>query len=209
MSMTYKERKEIKERFKKDFYSVKKRPFVDIPEEYKKKTEEFNKEYVDCKKAEIEKMKHNDNQQLYKRATTGRLAECAVEIYLHKNFTDWTIGKSEDYNYADLEPGGLPIGVKCSSFGNYPTFDPDTTEPQIICIRLSVEKEKKERIFILGLASPEILREYSDINLILDDNLREKKKPNGNYAKTAFYGFKHLVPFKTENDIKNFIKQIN
>lgn len=142
----------------------------------------------------VEKMKEGihqkDNNQEHKRSTTGQSGELAVEKHFGIPFTDWTVGNSKKYNYADLALKGYNLGVKCATLGNAPLVSKYPKRAEIICI-----KYDDNTVIICGIATQEILKKYCDESY--------RKDPKASH-KTAFVGFEHLLPCRTLEDLKPF-----
>ncbi|MCB2356901.1 hypothetical protein [Clostridium estertheticum] len=131
-----------------------------------------------------------DNGSEFKRFFTGTLGEIAIEHFLKCNFFDWTIGNSNEYNQADLKKIGLNIGVKTVEYGKFPVVHKDVKRPEIINVKIDNE------ILICGFASIDLLNKYQDDALILSPSLRARN------VKSGFYGFEHLIQFKSIEDLK-------
>lgn len=155
------------------------------------KIDSFTNQIIQVKQQE----KHHkiDNNNEYKRFSTGIMGEYAVEKLLGYPFVDWSVGDSVDYNVADLNALGLNIGIKTVEIGKYPIIHKKAERPEIICI-----KRKNDLIIICGLATVEVLNTYQDTNLILSSALRRKG------TKTGFYGFEHLIGFSTLEELKQY-----
>lgn len=124
----------------------------------------------------------NDFGQAHKRIFTGVIGEMAVEKYLGKEFIDWTIGKSIDYQKPDLAALGLEYGVKTTEYGKFPIIYKENTYSQIFVIY----RQEDQIAFLCGIANVGTLNEYQSDDLILSPQLRAKK------IKTGFYGFEWL-----------------
>ena len=103
---------------------------------------------------------------------------------------DWSIGNSDFYNNPDIP--GYKVGIKTVERNKYPIIFKNNMYPQIICIK-SIQCDNL--VFVCGLATKEVLNEYQDDNLILDENLRKRG------TKTGFYGFSHLLPVRSLDDL--------
>ncbi len=119
-----------------------------------------------------------DGDKEVKRNVTGQLGEWAVEKYLNIPFVDWSIGESITYNHPDI--GIKRVGIKTVEYGKLPVIHCKSYYPEIICVK------KDNKVYIAGLATPEVLNEYQDSSFILDKKLAARG------AKTCFYGFSHL-----------------
>lgn len=150
------------------------------------------------KKVIHEKIKENhhkiDNKNEYKRFYTGMLGELALEQYLNKNFVDLSIGKSSDYNSADLKKIGIKIGVKTVEYGKFPVIYKNSYYPEIIILKTDINK-----VLICGIATVDVLKQYQNEDFILSPLLKKRN------TKTGFYGFDKLISFKTIEDIKKII----
>ena len=136
-----------------------------------------------------------DYTSMRKRFYTGTAGELAVEKYLEtQGVVDWTIGDSKLYHKADLTSIGVDAGVKTVEFGMFPIVFKESYSPEIICILW-----KKKWVYICGIASPYVLDNHQDINLVLDQRLKDKG------TKSAFWGFNQLKQFKNLVQLKNII----
>ena len=161
-----------------------------------------DQEYVICIKSFVKKIieakskeTHHkiDSLQEEKRFTTGFLGEAALEKLLGIQIIDWSIGNSDFYNNPDIP--GYKVGIKTVERNKFPIIFKNNWYPQIICIK-SIERD--DLVFVCGLATKEVLNEYQDDNLILDPNLRKRG------TKTAFYGFSHLLPVRSLDDLSEY-----
>ncbi len=123
-----------------------------------------------------------DFNHAHKRILNGVIGEMAVEKYMGKQFIDWTIGKSVDYQKPDLSSLGLEYGVKTTEHGKFPIIYKENTYPQIFVIYRSSD----QIAFLCGIASVETLNQYQSEDLILSPQLRAKN------IKTGFHGFQWL-----------------
>ena len=137
-----------------------------------------------------------DSRQEEKRFTTGFLGEAALEKLLGIPIINWSIGNSVFYNDPDIP--GYKVGIKTVERNKYPIIFKNNMYPQIICIK-SIQCD--DLVFVCGLATKEVLNEYQDDNLILDENLRKRG------TKTGFYGFSHLLPVRSLDDLSKYKNQ--
>ena len=126
------------------------------------------------------------------RERTGLIGEAAVEKLLNISVIDWQVGNSKEYNKPDLN--NYSVGVKTVEWGKFPLISKKNDYPQIICIK----NKDNNKVLICGLATPDILNKYQDDELILSENLRKRG------VKTGFYGFKHLIPIRSINDLQQY-----
>ncbi|WP_370847272.1 hypothetical protein [Phascolarctobacterium faecium] len=166
---------------------------VKVEQDYANRISEFVKELIAAKA--VEEHHQRDNLNEIKRFTTGYLGEAALEKLLGIQIIDWTIGYSGLYHHPDIP--GYSVGIKTVEQGKFPIIFKENYYPQIICIRSS---KIPNLIFVCGLATKDVLNTYQDTNLILDSNLRARG------TKTGFYGFQHLKPFTSLNDIEKYKK---
>lgn len=160
-------------------------------------------------KAKGEEWAGLDDYARIKRELTGATIEFALlkkygrELY----FDNSIVARSSTKNYPDLLPLGVYCDVKGASFRNVPMVfiedrtytDKDGTKykcPNVIGITNNTE------IWLLGIASPEILRTYVDRNLIKDDSAFSEA-----VKKTGFYGFDKLI--KMPDNWDAFVKICN
>lgn len=162
-----------------------------IDDEYAERIKEFANRIV--KKKATEDIHSVDNGQELKRFTTGLMGEAALEKLFKMDIIDWTVGDSKNYNHPDI-PGYL-VGIKTVEEGKFPIIFKKNTYPQIICILSYAEKIL---VSVCGLASTDILNEYQSENLVLSPKLRARG------SKTAFWGFQHLRPVQSIDDISPY-----
>lgn len=134
-----------------------------------------------------------DHGQEYKRFHTGMMGECAIEKLFGVSFIDWSIGNSNTYNIADLNSLGINVGIKTVEMNKFPIIHKVAHRPELICI-----KRTEKTIILCGLATVDVLTKYQDDNLILSPALRRRG------TKTGFYGFEHLLPIKTIDDVRKY-----
>ena len=82
------------------------------------------------------------------------------------------------------------MGVKCATLGNAPLVSKYPKRAEIICI-----KYDDNTVIICGIATQEMLKKYCDESY--------RKDPKASH-KTAFVGFKHLLPCRTLEDLEPF-----
>ena len=146
-----------------------------------------------------------DNQQRSKREMTGASIEYGLLKFYGKQdkFDDSIVDKSSKKNYPDLVPLGVLADVKGSSINNVPLVF-KKTRPYVVLTGKHKGKEFKcvnvigitdhEKVWLLGIASQNVLEKYSDTNLIM---IAE------NTTKTGFYGALKLLELpKTWIDFK-------
>ena len=134
-----------------------------------------------------------DSRQEEKRFTTGFLGEAALEKLLGIPIIDWSIGNSDFYHIPDIP--GYKVGIKTVERNKFPIIFKNNWYPQIICIKST---QRDDLVFVCGLATKEVLNKYQDDNLILDSNLRQRG------TKTGFYGFSHLLPVRSLDDLSKY-----
>lgn len=127
-----------------------------------------------------------------KRIMTGLLGEKALEHVLGIDIIDYTIGNSKNYNVPDISQ--YNIGVKTVEYGKFPVIFKNNSYPQIICV---VDKSKKA-VYVLGLATVDVLNKYQSEDLILSPYLRARG------TKTGFYGLDKLIPIHSIEDILKY-----
>ena len=166
---------------------------VEIDANYQKKIQDFVDELIEVKKEEHK----NDNKQEAKRFFTGFIGEASLEKLFNIPIIDWSIGESLAYQVPDIP--GYNVGIKTVEYGKFPIIYKKNDYPQIICV---ADTENRGTVYICGLATPEVLNTYQDVDLILSPYLRAKG------IKTGFYGFEYLTPVKTLEDIKAYKETI-
>ena len=169
--------------------------YVKLSPEILKKIDNFVREVIKAK--EIEQHHVVDNSQEYKRFFTGMMGECAVEQLFGVQFVDWTIGDSSYYNSADLRALNINVGIKTVEMYKFPIIHKRSEKPEIICI-----KRTDDTVIICGLATCDVLNTYQDDSLVLSPKLRARG------TKTGFYGFEHLKPITSLEDLKPYQKYI-
>jgi hypothetical protein len=176
-----------------------------------KKDKEFIQEFVAKKVvAKMKEWKGFDNQQRFKRETTGASIEYALLKYYNRKdkFDNSIVDKSSKRNYPDLLPLGIICDVKGSSIFNVPLIFKKT--------RLYVCQDGKhkgetyrcanmigitdhDKVWLLGIASSEVLEKYSDTNLIMIAEIT---------SKTGFYGAHKLIDLPEKwSDLKKLCLQ--
>lgn len=135
-----------------------------------------------------------DPEKEFKRCYTGFLGEAAVEEGFGITFIDWSVAHSKWYNYADMRSIGLNVGIKTCSNPNFPLIKIHSYRPQLINIRVSVNE-----VLVGGFADMYCVKNYVDINKVLDKNVIRKGK------KTAFVGTDKLKYVYTLDDLKGML----
>ncbi|MFW5891404.1 MAG: hypothetical protein ACOCUI_04215, partial [bacterium] len=144
-----------------------------------KEQKKIYKTVLDIIKAKGKEKGYNyDNKKMKTRFYTGLAGEMAVQKLIKKEFIDLTVGNSNYYNHADLKKVGINVGVKTIKYGNFPVIHNNAKRPEIICMITGVDT-----VYILGLATKDVLNKYQDDKYILSPWLRKKG------TKTCFYGF--------------------
>lgn len=189
--------------FNKDMYEKHVRPIIDnadnyievvVPEKKIERIKKFCKEVVEAKKGEeIHKI---DSDGEYQRFYSGTLGEAAIEELLGVEIIDWNVGESTFFNVADLRPIGLDIGIKTVKNipNSFPQINIPSRRPEIINIRVS-----DNTVRVMGLASVELLREYTD------ERLRYGTLYNPQRPKWGFYKFDELQSFNNLEELRNLI----
>lgn len=166
---------------------------VVIEPEYISKIKKFVNKIIEAKSKEHH---HKiDYHQEEKRFTTGLLGEAALEKLFGIPIIDWSIGNSNLYHKPDIP--GYKIGIKTVERDKFPIIFKNNWYPQIICIKST---KHANLVFVCGIATIEILNKYQDDDLILDSNLRKRG------TKTGFYGFAHLLPLRSLDDLSKYKK---
>lgn len=169
---------------------------VVVPEAYANRIRKFAEELVVAKSNERDHIIDGRNE--HKRWLTGLMGEAALECLLDTDIIDWSIGHSSRYNSPDIK--GYNVGVKSVESGKFPMIYKNNTYPQIIMIK---SKSEHNTYYVCGLATPEVLNKYQDDRLILS------KGAKGKGYKTCFYGFEHLIPISSLDDLKKYKKRSN
>lgn len=155
---------------------------------------EFAKQFQKAKS--FEHIHQIDDEQEIKRYMTGFSAELALEKMLGVKILDTTLGKSENYNHADLKENGINIGIKCAQYGNYPVVFKQPYNAEIVTVL------KGNKVYVCGVASVQTMLKYADDNLILNAKFRARG------VKSGFYGFEHLIPFSNLTELKTICKSL-
>jgi len=137
-----------------------------------------------------------DNEQEIKRYMTGFSAELALEKMLGVRILDTSLGKSENYNHADLKSNGINVGIKCAHYGNYPVVFKQPYNAEIVTVL------RGNKVYVCGVASVQTMLKYADDNLILNAKFRARG------VKSGFYGFEQLIPFKNLGELKTICKNL-
>lgn len=167
-----------------------------VPDKKIKKIYHFVKEVTKAKSEESHHKKDNRSEE--KRFYNGTLGEASLETLFQKEFIDWRVGKSAFFNVSDLKGIGLEIGIKTVEQGKFPVIHKKAKRPEIILIR---PKGHYNRIVLCGFATKEVLNTYQDDELIVDKKLRARGQ------KTGFYGFEHLIPFGSYEELKEIYQK--
>lgn len=153
--------------------------------------DEFIKELTERKLKESSYKR--DFANISGRFKTGLMGEAALEILLGIEIIKWTIGSSTYYDNPDI--AGLGIGVKTTKACNSSVVKINPTYPEIICKVIS-----DNEVEVCGLATIEVMKEYSDLSLIKDPYLRAKN------TKTGFNKYKYLKKFKNLKELKKLLE---
>lgn len=166
---------------------------VVLDPEYVTRIQDFVAELVEAKaKEDHHKI---DSHQEVKRFTTGFLGEAALEKLFGIPIIDWSISYSGLYHIPDIP--GYRVGIKTVERNKFPIIFKSNSYSQIICIKSTMYNNL---VFVCGLATSDILNKYQDDDLILDPNLRARG------TKTGFYGFEHLDPIHSLDDLSRYKK---
>ena len=139
-----------------------------------------------------EEVHRYDGSREHKRWKTGRMGEVALEILFKKKFTDWSIGSSNQYSYADLKDLGVNVGVKTVEYGSFPLVHKISHRPEIICVLYG------NKVYVMGLATVDVLNTYSDQKYVKTASALDRK--------TGFYGFDKLIPIRNLAELINAVK---
>jgi hypothetical protein len=180
---------------------------IDLNEKDLKFIEHFSEEKTKAKEKE---WRGFDNKNRSKREMTGACIEYGLLKFFGKEnlFDDSIVDKSYKKCYPDLLPFGIICDVKGSSMNNVPLVF--KTSRTYTC-NIGNYKGKRYRcsniigitdcksVWLLGVASPKILEEYSDENLVMISE---------NTTKTGFYGVNQLQDLpKDWNEFKKMCSQ--
>lgn len=138
-----------------------------------------------------------DNGKLVKRTITGKLGEMALEKLLGQRFSSTALGDTRKFDTPDLAPLGIAAGIKTVEMGKFPVVSETPKYPEIIT--LLHWKDGLPQVAVLGVATPALLKGFSDSSHILDKNMLGRK--------TAFTGLAELTPFPAENR-KQFLEKV-
>lgn len=155
---------------------------------------EFAKQFQKAKSSEH--LHQIDDEQEIKRYMTGFSAELALEKLLGVKILDTSLGKSENYNHADLKDNGINIGIKCAHYGNYPVVFKKPYNAEIVTVL------RGNKVYVCGVASIQTMLDYADDNLILNAKFRARG------VKSGFYGFDQLISFKSLDELKAICKRL-
>jgi hypothetical protein len=155
---------------------------------------EFAKQFQKAKS--FEHLHQIDDEQEIKRYMTGFSAELALEKLLGVKILDTSLGKSENYNHADLKDNGINVGIKCAHYGNYPVVFKKPYNAEIVTVL------RGNKVYVCGVASIQTMLDYADDNLILNAKFRARG------VKSGFYGFDQLIPFTNLDELKAICKRL-
>jgi len=136
-----------------------------------------------------------DDHNRLKRELTGACGE-----YGSLKFWGWEdrfdaeiVGDSRKKSFPDFRPFGIQCEIKGSALGNVPIVFRENK-----CSNLIYTTDHK-KVWLLGIATPEVLKTY------VDDNLRLTfARPD----KIGFYGFAHLVDApSSREDLKSLCEK--
>ena len=133
-----------------------------------------------------------DNRRMYPRFITGTLGEVGLQGYMKslspkvKDFVDWGIGNSKDFNVPDIPQ--YNIGIKSAKIGNVPLVPLRNNEIGQIIIIIDEQIDQNPVIYILGFATPDILNKYNSLDWVVDTRCKYRKTKGG------FYGLDKLQP---------------
>lgn len=164
-------------------------------------------------KRKIQEYPH-DAKNIIERNIIGHLCEFGLLTYFGKaEYFDDSIGDSWDYHYPDLwnspknkqylSSPKIPADIKGSRLKNTPLVQDHKVivldgvkclYPIVICV------SDYKTVWILGIASPEVVYKYSSETLIKNAN---------NPDKTAFYGADKLIDIpKTWDELRTACKSL-
>lgn len=103
---------------------------------------------------ELEEVHQYDCTRERQRWATGLIAEHAIEKFFGIRFSDTTAGRTEAYNYPDMEPAGYRLGIKASVYPNLPVVRRDSDYPELFVLL----NENYTKAVILGVADVELLQ---------------------------------------------------
>ena len=150
-------------------------------------------------KAKFKEWAEKDAHNRITRDLTGAKGEYGSLKYYDREqyFNDKITENSSETNYPDWMEAGVPLGTKTSLkihmpmvFKSKRTYNFRGNPEQkykccdIICI-VDGTMIESPLVYLLGLATPAILEEYVDDNLILQADVP---------SKTGFWGMEHLLP---------------
>ena len=164
-----------------------------IDPKYINKISRFVDELIAAKAQEEHHRRDGFNEST--RFMTGFLGEAALEKLFGIEIIDWSIGYSGLYHHPDIP--GYSVGIKTVERGKFPIIFKTNHYPQIMCVR---SNRQSNLVFVCGLATVDVLNTYQDVDLILDPQLRARG------TKTGFYGYEHLMPVNSLNDIEKYRK---
>ncbi|MGO4961401.1 hypothetical protein ACTQ5X_06620 [Jeotgalibaca porci] len=166
------------------------KPRVKISLEKAVKIQNLAQHIIEAKKKESHHIVDNGSE--FTRFYTGLLGEAAMEEYLGIDIIDYSVGSSNDYNYADLSKVGLNVGIKTVEFGKFPIIHKNSVRPELINVKIN-----NYTVVFFGYASIHTLNNYQNSDLILSSNLRRRG------TKSAFYGFDKLEKVENLEQLKN------
>lgn len=166
---------------------------IELPEMLVEQAKFFAEQVV------IEKLgegKGKDKRNLYQRFLTGSLGELALEEYLGmRGIMDWSIGHSKKYDRPDLESIGINAGIKTVRHGLFPLVKSEPKYPEIILLMVN-----PYHFVLCGVASVQMMKEHSTMELIKDERARAKG------TKTGYYGFSELKMFGNYRELQSIVR---
>jgi hypothetical protein len=136
-----------------------------------------------------------DNNNRAKREMSGACIEYGILKFFgkEKEFDDSIVTSSYKRNHPDLLPLGIMCDIKGSSINNVPLVFKSTRTyacnfgkykgRRFRCANI-IGITNQKFVWILGIASPRVLEDYVDDNLIMMPEIK---------TKTGFYGVKQLI----------------
>ena len=133
----------------------------------------------------------SDDRRLYTRFSSGIAGEFAFVKHLGldpREYVDVELGSSHDMNVPDFSYLNLKLGSKSAHWSNLPMVFSDPKWAELISIRCTYKCLDMDSVYLFGIASVDVQREYSDLELVKDERAYERG------TKKGFYGFRYLDP---------------
>lgn len=137
---------------------------------------------------------------LYERWIRGFAGEMACEKLLNTEIIEW-VADDQSHEHPDIL--SINVGVKTARTCDCHLLEKIQTYPQILCICDFNGKTEEGYVWILGLATPEVMMSHQDDELILS------RKVYAAGYKTGFWGYDNLLDISNCHSLIELTEVIN